>query len=74
MAAEIVNLNKARKARMRVDKDRAAAENRIRYGRTKSERERLDAEEARRRREIEGARRDGEPAEASDPSGSDKAR
>ena len=37
MTGDVVNLNKARKAKARVDKQTAAAANRIRYGRTKTE-------------------------------------
>jgi hypothetical protein len=43
MTAEIVNLRKARKARDRVEKEKRAEENRVKYGRTKAERERLEA-------------------------------
>lgn len=35
--AEPINLNKARKARAAVDAKRQAAENRVRFGRTKAE-------------------------------------
>lgn len=42
--AEIVNLRRARKARDRVSDDARAAENRAKFGRTKAERERIDAE------------------------------
>ena len=34
---EPINLNKARKAKARVDKQQRAAENRIKYGRTKAQ-------------------------------------
>jgi len=37
--AEIVNLNKARKAKTRVEDESLAQANRIKYGRTKAERE-----------------------------------
>lgn len=48
--AEPINLNKARKARAKRDALKAAAENRVRFGRTKSEKQvsRLEAERARR--------------------------
>ena len=39
MTAEIVNLRKARKARDRADKEKRAEENRVKFGRTKAERE-----------------------------------
>lgn len=38
--AEILSLSKARKARARADKEQLASENRIRFGRTKAEKER----------------------------------
>jgi hypothetical protein len=45
--AEIINLNKARKAKVRAGKAEKAVENRIRFGRTR-EQKRADAEEAAR--------------------------
>ncbi|HEY8616227.1 DUF4169 family protein [Phenylobacterium sp.] len=47
---EPINLNKARKARARAAAKSAAAENRIRFGRTKAEKavSRLEADKARR--------------------------
>jgi hypothetical protein len=47
---EPINLNKARKARAKADAKAAAAENRVRFGRTKSEKQvsKLEAEKARR--------------------------
>lgn len=38
----ILSLSKARKARARADKEQAAAENRVKFGRTKAEKQ-LDA-------------------------------
>ena len=48
--AEPINLNKARKARARVDAKREAAENRVRFGRGKSEKQvsKLESERAQR--------------------------
>lgn len=37
---EVVNLNRARKAKDRDEREKTAAENRVRFGRTKAERER----------------------------------
>ncbi len=54
MSAQIVNLNRARKAKARADKERQAAENRVRFGQTKAERE-----TGAREREIAAARIDG---------------
>jgi len=43
--AEIINLNKARKAKERVDKSARAEANRARFGRSKAQKQ-ADAEEA----------------------------
>ena len=47
---EPINLNKARKARAQAQAKKTAAENRVRFGRTKAEKtvSRLEAEKARR--------------------------
>ncbi len=37
MAAEIVNLRQARKAKARIEKERQAEQNRLTFGRTKAE-------------------------------------
>ena len=55
---EIVNLNKARKARAKAQAGREAAENRVRFGRTKAERLLDTAREDKARRELEARRRD----------------
>jgi len=39
MTADIINLRNARKAKARAKNDARAAENRVRFGRTKAERE-----------------------------------
>lgn len=46
--AEPINLNKFRKAKKRAEKDQQAAENRVKYGRTKAEkaRDRLSTDKA----------------------------
>jgi hypothetical protein len=56
--ADPINLNKARKARAKAAGKSQAAENRVRFGRTKAEKavSRLEAERA--RRELEGKKRD----------------
>jgi hypothetical protein len=48
---EPINLNKARKARDRAEQKKTAAENRVRFGRTKAEKtlSKLESEAARRR-------------------------
>jgi hypothetical protein len=55
---EPINLNKARKARAKVQAKAQAAENRVRFGREKGEtiKSRLEAERA--RREHEGKKRE----------------
>lgn len=56
--AEIVNLNKARKARARDAAKASADANRAKFGRTKRERAADVAEQRRIDRELDGARRD----------------
>lgn len=55
MTAEIINLRKFRKARERAEKERLAAENRVRHGRSKAEREASEGIEAIERRRHDGA-------------------
>ena len=56
--AELINLNKARKAKARADGKTQAAENRAKFGQTKGQKavSRLDAERA--RRELDGKKRE----------------
>ena len=56
MTAEIVNLRRARKAKARASDEAAAAENRIRFGRTKEERRSVDALATLDARRLEGHR------------------
>lgn len=56
--AEIINLNRARKAKARVDKSARAEENRIRFGRTKAEKQAEAAEKARIAKTLDDAKRD----------------
>jgi hypothetical protein len=56
--AEIVNLNKARKARAKADAVRTADANRAKFGRTKAEREAEAAEKARAEAALDGAKRE----------------
>jgi len=58
MTAEIINLRQARKRRAREADAAQAAENRVRFGRTSSERERDDLAAARARLLHEGHRRE----------------
>lgn len=57
MTAEIINLNKVRKARERADREREAQENRIKFGQSKSERGLVDAQHRKSQAELDGARR-----------------
>ena len=59
MTAEIINLNKVRKARERADREREAHENRLKYGQSKSERSLADAQQRKTQSDLEGARREG---------------
>ena len=54
--AEIINLRQARKQRDRTQREAEAAENRRKFGRTKSERVRDDAEDDQARRHLDGHR------------------
>jgi hypothetical protein len=54
--ADIVNLNRVRKAKSKAEATRQAAENRIIHGRTRAEREREAQENEARRRALEGKR------------------
>ena len=56
--AEIINLNRARKAKARVDKSAQAEENRIRFGRTRAEKQAEAAEKARIAKTLDDAKRD----------------
>ena len=56
MTAEIVNLNKVRKARERANRERDAQENRIKYGQPKSERNLFDARNRKWQHDLDGSR------------------
>lgn len=55
--AELVNLNKARKARGKADDRAKAAENRAKFGRTKLEKGLEGARQAKAGRELDGKKR-----------------
>jgi len=55
---DIVNLNQYRKQRQRADQTKQAAENRVRFGRSKSERARTRLQQDRRSQDLDGKRRD----------------
>jgi hypothetical protein len=56
--AEIVNLNRVRKAKARDAAEAKATENRAKYGQTKAERARLAAEAAKLRAVTDGAKKE----------------
>jgi hypothetical protein len=55
---EPINLNKARKARAQTEAKRQAAENRVRFGRAKGEKQLSKLEAERARRELEDKKRE----------------
>jgi len=61
--ADIVNLNKARKQKARAEKKAQAAENRVRFGRRKTDRELDAAREEKAGRDLAGHRLDGKEHE-----------
>ena len=71
MAAEIVNLRQARKHKARAEKERAAAENRERFGRPGAERRLEAATKGLEIRKLDGLRRKtpgaANPADTPDP-------
>ena len=56
MTSNIFNLNKARKAKDRAEKDKRAEQNRARFGRTKEKRTSDSDEKARRNTLLDGAK------------------
>ena len=58
--ADIINLNKARKARAKAEKEAIAAQNRITFGRTKAERTKITAEKQKAEQLLNGHKMDGE--------------
>lgn len=61
--AEILSLSKARKAKARVAKEQTAAENRIKFGRSKAERQLEKAQDALEARRIDAHLRKPDDAE-----------
>lgn len=55
---DIVNLNKYRKRQQRVEQTKQAAENRVRYGRSKPDRANDRAQQDRQTKDIDGKRLD----------------
>ena len=56
--AEVINLRRARKARNRVATERQAAENRVRFGQTRTTRSAAERIEEQRNRLLDGAKRE----------------
>jgi len=61
MSGEIINLNKARKARDKAAKDAKAAENRAGFGRTKGEKAKAMTLAQKARQLLDDAKRDRDP-------------
>ena len=59
MTAELVNLRKARKAKERAEEDLRAGANRLRFGRTREERDREAVARARGTRDLDGKKLEG---------------
>ena len=57
MTAEIVNLNKVRKARERANREREAEEHRMQFGQSKSERKLFDAQSRKSQMDLDHAHR-----------------
>lgn len=56
--ADIVNLRTARKRKARLEKQEISAQNRAQFGKTKSERQRQDAEKSLEITKLDGHKRD----------------
>ncbi len=61
MTADIVNLRQARKAKKRAVREEQAAENRIKFGQTKEQRQKQRAETDMSARHLDGHRRGSNP-------------
>lgn len=68
MTAEIVNLNKVRKARERANREGDAQENRIKYGQTKSERNLFEARTRKWQGDLDASRRQSDDDDDHGPS------
>lgn len=62
---DVINLNRYRKARARAEKERQAASNRVRHGRTRGEKATTRREQERTAAELDGKRIEGAAAPAS---------
>lgn len=61
MSAELINLNRARKAKAKRDQTTEAEANRVKFGRTKAEKLKAKAEAEKAARHIDGHKIDGAP-------------
>ncbi|MBO9396996.1 DUF4169 family protein [Shimia sp. R9_2] len=59
--AEIINLNKFRKARARADQKALAEENAIKFGRTKAQKQLEEAQAEKSERDLDGKERSKDP-------------
>lgn len=73
MTARIINLRQVRKRRAREAQATDAAENRIRFGRTRAERERDEQNDRRARQSLDGHRREPTPDAGSEDQPADGA-
>lgn len=69
MTCEIVNLNKARKAKARIDSERLAEGNRAKFGNSKPARVKELHEKDQRDRLLDGARRESPASESAGEAG-----
>ena len=68
MSAEIINLRQARKQKNRRDKEKTAEDNRLKFGRSKAERDAARRNRQELEHQVDGHRlKDGKPSEE-DPS------
>ena len=63
---DLVNLRQVRKRKARADRDRVAEQNRLIHGRTKGERQQLEAEARRAAAFVEGHRRAADPGDGTE--------
>ncbi|MFY0680214.1 MAG: DUF4169 family protein [Thalassovita sp.] len=52
--SKVVNLNKARKAKVRAEKTQRASQNAVKFGRTKAERKAAEAAQSKQTRTLDG--------------------
>ncbi|MEZ0495820.1 DUF4169 family protein [Sphingomonas sp. IW22] len=58
MMGDLINLNRARKAKAKAERTAAADANRVKFGRTKAERQADATDRARRDARLDGAKRE----------------